>query len=338
MMVLMRLAALLALFISVMPVPPAFSHALEPGYLALEETAPDTWRVFWRRPDVKGSPMAIDALLPESCDVRRGLPPGFDGSAWGTGWITHCAGGLQGGTVMIEGLDRTRTDALVRIQPLEGATTTQRLTPDQPGFTVAEVPGTWDVFISYFQLGMEHILEGFDHLLFVFALLLLIRSPGRLVGAVTAFTVAHSITLALASLDLLRIPGPPVEAVIALSILFLAVEILKRKDGTERLSERFPWVVSFGFGLLHGLGFAGALSEIGLPQGDISAALLAFNLGVEAGQLTFIAVALALIWALRKSLSAVGRFDVLSARSQPVMAYAIGAVSTYWLVERISGF
>jgi hydrogenase/urease accessory protein HupE len=254
--------------------------------------------------------------------------------------MAACSGGLPGSTLEITGLDRTRTDVLVRVQPLEGAASTVRLTPEDIRFTVPVDPSTGAVFASYFQLGVVHILEGIDHLLFVFALLLLIRSPGRLVGAVTAFTLAHSITLALATLEIVHVPGPPVEAVIALSIVFLAVEILKSGQGPERLSERFPWVVSFSFGLLHGLGFAGALSEIGLPQGDIPAALLAFNVGVEAGQLLFIAAVMAGYWLLRyMPRHGRGALQAVHARrAPPAMAYGIGLVATFWVAERISGF
>lgn len=332
------LAAIIASLWAACSGPAAQAHALEPGYLGLQQTAEDSWRVFWRRPDVNGAPMAIDARLPGNCTPSKAGPPGDDGSAWSAGWIAACDGGLAGRTLVIEGLEQTSTDVLLRVQPLEGAPSTVRLTPQDTQYTVPEVPGTRAVFASYFQLGMEHILEGFDHLLFVFTLILLIRTPGRLVGAVTAFTIAHSITLALASLDLVRVPGPPVEAIIALSILFLAIEIIKRGGGRERLSERCPWLVSFSFGLLHGLGFAGALSDIGLPPGDIPAALLAFNIGVEAGQLAFIAAVLTLGWVLRHGVAASGGLNGVRRRAQPVMAYAIGGVSTYWLVERISGF
>lgn len=332
-----RIAALMMVF-GLQGAAPALSHALEPGFLTMEETGSGTWRVFFRRPDVRGSPMPIEARLPENCAIREGGEPAFDGWAWSTGWITPCDGGIAGGEVAITGLDMTRTDTLVRIQPADGQMITRRLTSGDISFTVPAEPSIGQVFGSYFLLGMEHILIGIDHLLFVFALLLLIRSPGRLVGAVTAFTVAHSITLALASLQIIHIPGPPVEAVIALSIIFLSIEILKSRQGEERLSERYPWLVSFSFGLLHGLGFAGVLTEIGLPQGDVPAALLAFNVGVEAGQLAFIAAVLGAAMMLRRVMPSRGAFDGLLLRATPVMAYAVGGISTVWLVQRIGGF
>lgn len=329
----------LALMVLCLSFGSASGHALEPGYLDIRQMTPETFRVFWRKPDVNGAPMQIEARLPGTCTPDRGDTPQFDGAAWISAWLTECPGGLTGGTVRIEGLEGQNTDVLLRIQLQDSATTTVRLTPDQTGHEILAEPSGWGVFSSYFQLGFEHILEGWDHLLFVFALLVLIRDPWRLLGAITAFTVAHSITLAFASLGLLSVPGPPVEAVIALSIVFLAVEILKHDDVEQRLSERYPWVVSFSFGLLHGLGFAGALREIGLPQGDIPTALLAFNVGVEAGQIAFVMAVLAAIAMLRLILP-----RLVDALRNPhsiggtAVGYAIGCVATFWLVERVSGF
>ncbi|WP_286193966.1 HupE/UreJ family protein [Tropicibacter sp. R16_0] len=318
----------------------AQAHALDPGYLQLQHLNNGAWQVFWRKPTVQGEPMAIDAVLPPNCAPARAEgDPQFDGAAWVSQWVALCPGGLAGQTIVIEGLEATRTDVLVRLSGPEGQALSKRLTADQTGFTVPIEMTGWAVFSSYVALGFDHILEGLDHLLFVFALLVLIRHPWRLVGAITAFTVAHSITLALATLDLIRVPSPPVEAVIALSIVLLAVEILRRRQGGDQLTERYPWLLSFGFGLLHGLGFAGALAEIGLPQGDIPLALLAFNVGVEAGQLAFVAVILVTFAVLRwvaPRVTAVLR-DPTSAGTL-VMGYAIGGVATYWLAERVAGF
>lgn len=334
---MIRFAALMAV-LSGGAAAPAWSHALDPGFLSMQETGESVWRVFFRRPDVLGRPMELDAVLPENCEARRSGAPVYDGQAWGASWITTCEGGIAGRELVIEGLDNTNTDTLIRIQPLEGQMITTRLTASEISMVIPADPSLGEVFSSYIALGMEHILVGIDHLMFVFALLLLIRSPGKLIGAVTAFTVAHSITLALAAFQVIRIPGPPVEAVIALSIVFLCIEIIKSRDGEERLSERYPWMVSFSFGLLHGLGFAGVLIEIGLPQDDVPAALLAFNIGVEAGQLAFIAAVLAAGWALRRAMVSRGGNELLMNRVTPVMAYAVGGIATYWLAERISAF
>lgn len=318
----------------------ARAHALDPGYLQMRELGGDSWQVFWRKPNVKDRPMQIDAVLPDHCTPARApSPPAFDGAAWASFWVATCPGGIAGSRLTIEGLDATRTDTLVRIIDLDGAGQTARATPDATALDITIGMSAWSVFASYMRLGFEHILEGLDHLLFVFALIVLIRDPWRLAGAITAFTVAHSITLALATLDLIRVPSPPVEAIIALSIILLAVEILRRRDGQMQLTERYPWIISFSFGLLHGLGFAGALSEIGLPPGDIPLALLAFNLGVEAGQLTFVAAVLIgfaglrLVWPrLVRVMQDNGSYGNLA------MGYAIGGIATWWLAERLAGF
>lgn len=318
---------------------PAQAHALDPGYLSLQQLSGDTWRVFWRKPTVGSAPMAIDARLPDSCTPAVGEDTQFDGKAWVSQWMTTCTGGLAGGKIVIEGLDQTRTDVLVRIENSDASVVTARLTSDAPGYDVPQNLSSGQVFLSYLGLGFDHILDGWDHLLFVFALLVLIGSPRRLVAAITAFTVAHSITLAAASLGVISVPSPPVEAAIALSIVLLAVEILRRGIGRAHLMETYPWMVAFLFGLLHGLGFAGALSGIGLPQGDIPLALLGFNLGVEAGQLTFVVVVLTAYLVLRRLVPALAH-SLRAPRAAGTLAlgYAIGAVSTWWLAERVAGF
>ena len=315
----------------------ANSHALDPGYLELSPLDGEPYRVFWRKPDVQGRPMDIEAQLPEACDLRYAPSIQFDGLAWVAEWITHCPDGLAGGEIRIDGLQWTETDTLVRYPSQDGSIHSIRLTPVQPGFVVTGNPGAYDVFKSYFPLGTEHILGGIDHLLFVFALILLIRQNWRLVGAITAFTIAHSITMAAATLGWVSVPSPPVEAVIALSIMFVASELLRSGSG-DRLSERYPWMVSFAFGLLHGFGFAGALREIGIPETDIPLALFSFNLGVEIGQIAFVLLIVALrqIWKLYAPLGpkALLRDDHAVTWS----AYAIGCLSAYWFVERTSAF
>ena len=246
---------------------------------------------------------------------------------------TDCAGGLSGARIIIHGLEATRTDVLVRYRDPDGATLSERLTPDRTGVVLPSRPGQVGILASYFGLGFEHILEGWDHLLFVFALLLLIRDRWRLIEAITAFTVAHSITLAAATLGWVSVPSRPVEATIALSIVFLASELVRITPDEPRLSERFPWLITFSFGLLHGFGFAGALTEIGLPAGEVPLALLAFNLGVEAGQLGFIAVVLALGW-LGRAIPKVKR-ALLHAATRTGAASLIGCAAGYWLLERV---
>jgi hydrogenase/urease accessory protein HupE len=312
------------------------AHELQPGYAALEQNDESNWKVFWRTPDVSGKPMAIDLLLPSNCRPQTGPATVPKGGAWETSWVAICDGSLFGQQLIISGLEATKTDVLVRFAPLDQAPVSLRLTADQPNLVLPKEPGQWEVLSTYAGLGFEHILEGWDHLLFLFALLILIKGFWRLVGAVTAFTVAHSLTLVASTMGWITLPAAPVEAVIALSIVFLASEIVLTNPDTKRLSQSAPWLVTFAFGLLHGLGFAGALREIGLPQSDIPLALFAFNVGVEAGQLAFVVVAGVLFWLLSVPF---GRQPVLGYRPITVaLAYGIGGWSSYWLIERIVSF
>jgi hydrogenase/urease accessory protein HupE len=241
-----------------------------------------------------------------------------------------------GHPIAIDGLSATMTDVLVRMEGLDTKTQTTRLTPSAPSFVVEAAPKATEVARTYLVLGVEHILLGIDHLLFVLALLILVKGTRRLIWTVTAFTLAHSLTLAGATLGFVHVPGPPVEAAIALSIVFVAAEIVHSRQGMQGLTERFPWIVAFTFGLLHGFGFASALSEVGLPQTAIPLALLFFNVGVEIGQLLFIALVFAVIALARQVMR---RFAV----PQPlwtwrVAPYAIGSVAAFWFIQRIAAF
>src|SRR6185436_12015613 len=213
--------------------------------------------------------------------------------------ISTGAHGLDGWEVTVHGVQATMTDVLVRVALADGRVVSRLLRPDAPSFVFGkETAGP--AAGGYFVLGVEHILFGIDHLLFVLALVLIVRGVGMLVKTITAFTVAHSITLALATLGVVHVPSAPVEAVIALSIVFVASEILRSRRGERGLTERVPWLVAGSFGLLHGFGFAGALSQVGLPANDIPLALLCFNLGVEAGQLAFVVVVFGVLGLLRR--------------------------------------
>lgn len=317
----------------------AGAHALQPGFLELRALGGDVWRAVWKVPQVRGQPMPIVAVLPETCDPRRPPAPRFDGSAFVATWTATCPGGLMGGEIRIEGLEQTETDVLVRYELATDDVENQRLTPTTTEFVVPVPQGKIGVFATYGALGVDHILKGVDHILFVLALILLIRERGRLVGAVTAFTVAHSLSLAAAALGWIVVPAPPVEAVVALSIMFLAAELLRPAGKGLRLTERYPWVVAFAFGLLHGLGFARALLEIGLPRGEVPLALFAFNLGVEVGQLAFIALVLVVGVLLGRLYPA-----MMAAARRPggwqigVTGYAMGGVAGVWFVERVAGF
>jgi hypothetical protein len=279
--------------------------------------------------------MPIEARLPEVCTPALGLPPAFDGKAWSVSWVADCPEGIEGQIVTIEGLEKTSTDVLVRIEGASGSALTERLTPDRAAFVVPPEPGPLDAVLSYLELGVDHILTGIDHLLFVLALLLLVPDWRRLAGAITAFTVAHSLTMAAATLGWVSLRPAPVETVIALSIMFVAAELLQRKPGELRFSERRPWVFSFAFGLLHGFGFAGALREIGLPTGDVPLALLSFNLGVEIGQLIFVAAVLIAIALLRRLVPVATAVLGAGGWGATVTAYVIGGLSAAWFLERL---
>lgn len=344
----------------------AWAHEVRPAYLELRQTGPESYDVLWKVPalgDEKRLGVSV-AFPPGTVNLSEPLGAFFE-RAFIERWAVTRAGGLTGGTVLIDGLRGTAIDVLVRLERLDGSTQLTRLTPSAPSFVVEGTPSKLQVLRSYLPLGVEHILSGVDHLLFVLALMIITRGspvelraapsgirPGprmwplrvhgspagswRLVKTVTAFTAAHSITLSLAALGIVRVPPAPVEAVIALSIVFVAAEIVHSRQGRPGLTERAPWVVAFIFGLLHGFGFAGALSQIGLPQLDIPLALFSFNVGVEVGQLIFIACVLAVI--------AAGRQVTRNAAPPPpawawrVAPYAIGGVSSFWLIQRLATF
>jgi hydrogenase/urease accessory protein HupE len=405
-------------------VPSAFAHEVRPAFLELTERGKGEFDVLWKVPALGGAPLAGEEIphelpatdasattkampcgcpVPAASQLARGVlpihprlpadaqtlaPPQVErlaGAELRRWTIRTGANGLEGWEVSVHGLEATMVDVLVRIAFADGRVVSRLLRPDAPTFTFA---GT-DAGLAasgYFALGVEHILFGLDHLLFVLALILitsfrreplnrrrrreeshsfsaeedqrlLTSSPAgvwrqvsearawgvwRLAGTMTAFTVAHSITLGLATLGYVNMPAAPVEAVIALSIVFLATEIVRLQEAAASsrrgrqdaappsLTERQPWLVAFSFGLLHGFGFAGALSDVGLPANDIPLALLLFNVGVEAGQLLFVAAVLPLAVGLR------GVASAPPAWLRPMPVYGIGAVASYWLIARVA--
>src|ERR1700704_6362489 len=286
--------------VAVLLAQPALSDELRPGYLEMRQTSPGVYNLLFKIP-ARGEDLrlAIYVSLPEGTQDVAPPRASFSDGAYVERRTIRRQGGLIGQAVSIEGLSSTSTDVLARIESLAGAVQTERLSPTKTSFIIQAVPGAGEVAATYLRLGVEHILFGFDHLLFVLALVILVRDLRRVAITVTAFTVAHSITLAAATLGFVNVPGPPVEATIALSIMLVSVEILNARRGKPSVTARLPWLVAFSFGLLHGLGFAGALAEVGLPQHAIPVALLFFNLGVEIGQLAFVAAVLSLIWSLR---------------------------------------
>ena len=323
--------SLLVILLALLTAQPAAADTLRPGYVEFTQRTAQTWSLVWKLPVQADLSPAVQPLLPAGC-VQTGAPEqSLSASALVSRVGVRCPGTVAGGRIGLSGLALAQTDVIVRVAPLAGPVQTLRLTPAQPLATIAAQPGRWQVAASYFVIGIDHILFGYDHLLFVLALVLLIDGVWRIAAAVTAFTIAHSVTLAGTTLGLLGLPSAPVESVIALSIMFLAVEILKKVPGSPRLSERAPWVVAFAFGLLHGFGFAGALSAIGLPEGEVPMALLAFNLGVEAGQIAIVLAGAAGLAMLRRIAAQ------LEARAIRAAAYAIGMIAGIWFVARTLG-
>jgi hypothetical protein len=304
-----------------------------PALLEITESEPGWYAVVWKVPLQNGRALALSPKFPEhlqqigptSARVMQGS------SIQQSTWMSQ-SGSLVGSTIEIDGLTALPVDVILQIDMADGSEHSAILRPASPTFVVPERATKWTVAGSYWKIGTIHILEGYDHLLFVLALLLIIPNLWMLFKTITAFTVAHSISLALATLGVVEIPGAPTEAAIALSILFLAVEIVHSREGRVTFTEKYPWVVALAFGLIHGLGFAGALAEVGLPQQEIPLALLMFNVGVETGQILFVCVVLALITLFR-------RVPVSwPAGSWRLMPYTIGSVAAFWTLQRIGSF
>jgi HupE / UreJ protein len=314
---------------------PAAAHRLSPAYFGLNETTPDHFAAEWKVSIPGGLADALEPQIPSGCTVDGSVRRYVVDDARLMHADLACDGGIAGKVFAVAGLAGTATDVLLRIGYLDGTSFTHRLVPDAPSVLVPAQPGFLEVVKTYLMLGIEHILLGVDHLLFVLALVLLVDGFGRLVATITAFTIAHSITLAAATLGFVSVAPAAVEATIALSIVFLAVELARRhlpgthtEDGLDTLTWRYPWIVAFTFGLLHGFGFAGALAEVGLPVKAIPVALLFFNLGVEIGQLMFVLAVVGTLWLAH-------RFHARAPQWTPrAAAYAIGIIAAKWLFER----
>ncbi|MEJ8574269.1 HupE/UreJ family protein [Microbaculum marinum] len=325
-----RVLALLApvVFLAAALTGSASAHDVRPAYLQIDSIGPERYAVFWRTPLLSGAQLPVALALPDNATMLtqpsvQTLPGSrIERSAF------EIPGGLAGKRIRFPGLEATITDVLVRIDDGRGASATSLVRPSRPWLEVHADQGTLGVALTYLVQGIEHILYGLDHLLFVASLMLIVRDWRVLVQTITAFTIAHSVTLALATFGLVTLPPAPVEAMIALSILLVAAEAVRMERGEKSLTITWPWIVAFGFGLLHGFGFAGAMVGLGLPQGDVPLALFAFNVGVEIGQLVFIA-ALLLVGYSARLIFALGK----SVRT--AAAYGIGCVAAFWVVERL---
>jgi hydrogenase/urease accessory protein HupE len=317
----------LALFLVGLIAAPAQADEVRPASIDFTERAPGEWSLAWKQPVASARQIElIVPVIPDNCEMIGEPHRSLGAAAFLGNAEVRCSGDVAGKTIGLPQL-AGMADALVRVAPLDREVQSHRLTASQPLAQIIARPDRWQVLRSYFVIGTEHILMGWDHLLFVIALVLLVAGGWNVVKAATAFTIAHSITLVATTLGYAGLPQRPVEALIALSIVFLAVE-LARSD-RETWTRRWPWIVAFGFGLLHGFGFAGALREIGLPEGEVPAALLAFNLGVEAGQLLVIAAVIALRAIIQRLAPNV------EAPALKLATYAIGITAAYWLVDRV---
>lgn len=312
----------------------AWADYFRPAYLQLSEHPGGIYDVRWKTPAQNEIVvMPIRPVFPAGSEMIRPLVSTYAvGSAVMVGQI-RVRGGLEGKAIRFDGLADTGNQALVRFIRMDGSEDLYKVAPTDPELTIPKDPDSISISGRYTQLGIEHIWFGFDHLLFVTALFMLVANLRTLFWTITSFTLAHSITLALVTLDFIRVPVPPVEAFIALSIVFVAVEVVRKAQGHLTIASRKPWLVAFTFGLLHGLGFASALAQIGLPHNNVPLALLFFNIGVEIGQVVFVAALLGLSMLARR----VARPVQLST-GRLVSCYGIGGMASYWLFERIAGF
>lgn len=351
-----RQLTLLALLAAVAA--PAFAHPLAPSLLDLTEESGGRVTALWRRPQVLPVGARLEPRLPSQCRAVTPAAETAEGAALVRRWTADCGdAGLAGGTIAVAGLADAGSDALLRVTLADGTRRRAVLRPDTPFFVLPAAQTSAAVAAGYLTLGVEHLLGGWDHLAFVLGLVLLVwarrrpddlaapredrasvRRPGRsrmrrLLATVTAFTLGHSVTLSLATLGLIRLPPAPIEAAIALSILVLAVELARRgplASSREGLLSRRPWLMAAGFGLLHGLGFAGALADVGLPAREIPLALAAFNLGIELAQLAVVSAVLTAVYTARRLLVR------LPTWTTALPTYAIGTLAAYWMLERLA--
>ena len=330
-------AILLLLFTSLTINSTVFADEYRPAFLQLTEVQLNTFEVLWKLPVRSNMRPNIDLPLPTNAQVKMPVRTSLAPGALIEISTLHFDEGLAGRTLSAEGLGAASTEILLRIEYLAGTVETQRLTPSAPTYTVQGTPSTRDVISTYWVFGIEHILQGTDHLLFVACLIFIARTWRRILLTITGFTVAHSITLTLAALDKVQLPIPPIEAIIALSIVFLAREIIVKNKNT--LTWRYPIVISSTFGLLHGFGFASALSELGLPQTEVPAALLAFNIGVECGQILFVFCVMLVAQCINRLFKRLRHYPIhWPARFETVATFTIGSITTFWTLQRISSF
>jgi hydrogenase/urease accessory protein HupE len=309
----------------------AHGHEIRPAYLQITENADHRFDVLWKQPSV-GTQLL--RLVPVVSNGLLDGPPSEESAAnsflvrrWKN--VKVARDSFDGSSIRIDGLEYTITDALINLSFANGQEIQEILRPQRPSLTV-HLTGTGKMPVpAYLMLGIEHILTGFDHLSFVLGLLLLVRSKLTLVKTITAFTVAHSITLAAAALGYVHVNPAVIEALVAFSIVFVALELVRAYRGQFGLTARYPWLIAFTFGLLHGFAFAGSLAQIGLPEHNIPLSLLLFNIGVELGQLLFVMAVLSLIWLLRRLPRGLPHWTTW------IPPYAIGGLASFWVIQRL---
>jgi len=318
-----------ALLLALAAAPASHAHEIRPAYWELQETAPDTYAVLWKAPLSSNAPSGFSPLLPPTAKITSDVARETTNNTYYERYTVNVPGGLTGQTLSLTGPAAALADVLVRIVRADGKIQYLRLNPVTPTAVVEAAPGALSAAATFLRLGVEHILLGVDHLLFVLGLLLIVRDRWMLLKTITAFTVAHSLTLAVATLGYASAPLPPLNAAIALSILFLGPEIVRVQRGQTSLTIQRPWLVAFAFGLLHGFGFASGLTSLGLSHAEIPWALLSFNIGVEMGQLFFVLIILLLERA----------FKVLAMQwprwAEALPSYTVGGLGAYWTIQRV---
>jgi hydrogenase/urease accessory protein HupE len=323
-----RATAVVLLAVVVLLAGVAEAHEVRPGFLELRETSPETYSVLWKHPAGGEVQISLAPVFPKDCSFRTADRQQMTPGAVIVRGTLRCPGGIGGKTIVIAGLEATITDVLIRLHNADGRLESHLVRATSPSATLGGTTTTGQRVAAYLQLGVQHILLGVDHLLFVLGLLLIVQDRWMLLKTITSFTVAHSITLAIATLGYASAPLPPLNAAIALSILVLGPEIVRVWRGETSFTIRHPWVVAFAFGLLHGFGFASGLTSMGLPRDEVPLALLLFNVGVEIGQLFFVFLILALERAFRV-------LEISWPRAvQLFPGYAVGSLGAYWFIQR----
>jgi hydrogenase/urease accessory protein HupE len=303
------------------------AHKLAPSLLQLTELEPGQFEVYWKTPKLTSAGQKLEPVFPAHCTAQSPAVMSGEGTGLVGRWLIQCQQPMAGETLSVRGMASTGTATLVKVQWSGGGKVQGLINARNPSMSIPDQQSSAEIIADYVALGAEHIWLGVDHLLFVLALVMLVTTSRKLVWTITAFTVGHSMTLSLVSLGYLNYPVSLIEFTIALSILVLAIELARPQSGDHWISKN-SWLVAVSFGLLHGMGFAGALREVGLPAGDIPLALFSFNIGIELGQLAFIFVCLGLAAAFLRyaqQLIVAGRW---------VLVYSIGSLSAYWCIER----